>query len=426
VVQAAAAVGDLTAPSGRAAFSLAGQALYLDGEDDQVEVDLPPLPETSDFSVEVWFKSSGPLVGDATLVELVQVFRVFFTKTGGVSLAVHTQDADFPLTVHSPPTTLNDGAWHHVAGAWTHLTKTATLYVDGVQSGEESFGGVDGRGGLLPLSTLLFVGRAYSDTAASFFNGFVDDVRLWRKALSASHVASYMNTALAATEPGLLVYYPFDQKDTYAGSTITDATAGGYDGVFNGGEEDPILVSSTAPLFMLTQTTVEDVPLMIPLAGADVDFDALQFVITTLPVHGTLHTAAGAAIAVVPFSLGAASTVTYVNAPHYFGEDAFGFVTKDAALRTAEGTVRVLVTPLSDAPIGKPLAMVRAPVDALTPIVLEAMDGDRFDNVTFTISTLPAFGLLWSTSDGVTPVSLSFQPLNFKDSVETKPSCRPY
>jgi hypothetical protein len=294
VVQTFVAPGDLTAPSGRAAFSLAGQALYLDGEDDEVEVDLPPLPETSDFSVEVWFKSSGPLVADATLVDLVQVFRVYFTKQGGVSLSVHTQDVEVPLTVHSPYTTLNDGAWHHVAGAWTHLTKTATLYVDGVEASSDSFGGVDGRGGLLPLSTLLFLGRAYTDTSSSYFNGFVDDVRLWRKALDATHVAAHMNTALSGTEKDLLVYYQFDQKATYAGSAIKDATAGGYDGVFNGGDEDPIFVSSTAPLFMLTQTTVEDVPLVIPLAGTDVDFDSLSFVITSLPTHGQLSTARAA------------------------------------------------------------------------------------------------------------------------------------
>ena len=48
VTQAAAGEEDATAPHPRAAFSLAGAALFLDGEDDQVDVSVPPLRAQDD------------------------------------------------------------------------------------------------------------------------------------------------------------------------------------------------------------------------------------------------------------------------------------------------------------------------------------------------------------------------------------------
>lgn len=400
---------DITAPAARAAFSLAGQALYMDGEDDEVVVNMRQLDQSSDFSVELWMKQSGPVVTDTTLIELVQVFRIFYSKVAGLSFSVFTEEVPAGLTLGSMEM-LNDGAWHHVTGTWTHFTKEVRFYVDGELAAARGFPGAAGEGGMIPYSTIMHIGSSYEGATATHFNGLIDEVRLWRKRLTVEDVNEFMMSSLSGEEEGLLLYYQFDQKEMFLGATIQNAAALAWDqadpafgyGARFSGDDSPIYASSTAPLTMLTQHTREDVAVLIELSGTDIDFDHLQFVVTRMPPNGTLFSG-NHAIEIVPYLL-PANNLRYLNKPHHYGTDEFGFVVDDGTVMTPQATVRVVVEPVNDAPVGHLMGEVLVPVDSIVPVRLSAVDRDRTDSLQFILTTLPAYGAVWMTEDGVTPV----------------------
>ncbi len=112
-------------------------------------------------------------------------------------------------------------SWHHFAVV--HNGSTTRLYYDGqeVLSGPSSLntGATDFRIG-------VWNGRE--------FNGNIDEVRVWNKALSAQNIQAWMNRSLDNSHPdyaNLIGYYPFDEGD---GGKAMDASASAYHAQLNG------------------------------------------------------------------------------------------------------------------------------------------------------------------------------------------------
>jgi hypothetical protein len=77
------------------------------------------------------------------------------------------------------------GAWHHVVGAFDQAAATLTLYVDGEVAGQKPFTGEH-----FQYGGDFFIGCASPGSAVYgyWFNGAVDDVRVYNRALSALEV----------------------------------------------------------------------------------------------------------------------------------------------------------------------------------------------------------------------------------------------
>ena len=90
----------------------------------------------------------------------------------------------------------------------------------------------------------------------------------------------------------------------------------------------------------LADTTPEDVPLPLVLAGTDAEGQVLTYTIVTPPAHGAL----------VPLTPGSASQ-TYTPETDYHGPDSFTYRVNDGRLDSNEdGTVTLTVTLRNDAP----------------------------------------------------------------------------
>ena len=63
------------------------------------------------------------------------------------------------------------------------------------------------------------------------FNGYIDEVSIWNSALTQEQIQSYMSTPPTGNEEGLVGYWDFNEG---TGSTLTDQTSNGNDGVING------------------------------------------------------------------------------------------------------------------------------------------------------------------------------------------------
>lgn len=101
---------------------------------------------------------------------------------------------------------VNDGQWHHVA--FTLAGGESRLYLDGVQVAAAS--GVTGN--IAKNDFPVMVGNNAQQMQRGW-NGLIDDVRIWRRGLTAQEVQDWRHRKLEATHPQyahLLVNYDFD------------------------------------------------------------------------------------------------------------------------------------------------------------------------------------------------------------------------
>ena len=76
--------------------------------------------------------------------------------------------------------------------------------------------------------------RIASDYAGRFFDGKIDEIRIWSNARSEEEVITYMDSSLTGSETGLVAYYNFN---TGTGDTLFDLSNNEHHGTLIGGPE---------------------------------------------------------------------------------------------------------------------------------------------------------------------------------------------
>ena len=167
-------------------------------------------------------------------------------------------------------------------------------------------------------------------------------------------------------------------------------------------------VNDVATATAQTVTADEDIDKSITLAGTDIDGDALTYNITTLPANGTLFqtsdgTTKGDTITSIPTTVSDANhRIIYLSAKDGNGDGHgnFGFKVTDGTSDSDETIVKVNVTNVNDLAIAISQS-VNANEDINKSITLAGTDVDE-DTLLYKITTLPANGYLFQTSDGTT------------------------
>ena len=80
---------------------------------------------------------------------------------------------------------LNDGNWHHLAMTYTGSTRTVQVYLDGVSQGTSKNSKLSGR----LYGSDVTVGGA----GLGFFNGDIDDLRIWNVVRTEQEIQDNMN-----------------------------------------------------------------------------------------------------------------------------------------------------------------------------------------------------------------------------------------
>jgi uncharacterized protein (TIGR03437 family) len=130
--------------------------------------------------------------------------------------------------------------------------------------------------------------------------------------------------------------------------------------------------------------TDEDTPLVLRLAGSDLDGNALTYRIVTPPLNGGLS--------------GSAPNLTYVPIANFNGSDIFTFVVNDGSVNSAQATVKITVRPVNDAPVLTVPATVTGSEGQPLTINLTATDVDLGQTLTITGSNLPTTASVSATS----------------------------
>lgn len=165
-----------------------GKALKFDGLDDYVTLPIGTLLSSlSNITVATWVNYSGTGGGWQRIWDFGSSTTnyMFLTPaqgtTGSMTFAIMTGTVAEKRFV--APSILPTG-WHHTAVAIDGTAKTATLYLDGTAAATSSVA-------VLPkdlgVTTQNWIGRSQF-TADAFFNGMVDDFRIYNRALSGSEI----------------------------------------------------------------------------------------------------------------------------------------------------------------------------------------------------------------------------------------------
>ncbi|MDQ3110384.1 MAG: T9SS type A sorting domain-containing protein [Bacteroidota bacterium] len=190
----------------KAQFS--GNALDFDGANDMVVVSTVPAlfnsPATNDITIEAWVNPRGSLFA-----------RILFAQpstTNFVSLGTSTGNVIYFYVIRNGTTYsvataagIPQNQWTHVAARWTAATNTTEVFFNGVLQATSAGGGSStGTSGLMTLGTRPGGGTQY-------FNGALDEVRVWNEARTVCEIRDNMNHSITGTQTNLVVNYDFNQ-----------------------------------------------------------------------------------------------------------------------------------------------------------------------------------------------------------------------
>lgn len=94
--------------------------------------------------------------------------------------------------------------WSHVAA--TFSGGTGTIYINGIARGSGTFPTPAN-----VVRNLNYIGRSNWGTGDPDANAIFDELRIWNIAKTPAQILAEMNTQLSGNEPGLQVYFPFNQ-----------------------------------------------------------------------------------------------------------------------------------------------------------------------------------------------------------------------
>ncbi|MFQ6048629.1 MAG: LamG-like jellyroll fold domain-containing protein, partial [Phycisphaerae bacterium] len=139
------------------------------------------------------------------------------------------------------------GSWHHAAGTFVGGDRIR-LYIDGHLVAEE----LGAPASATHTADLYFAAGLPSTDPNEFWQGTLDEIRIWNIARTEGEIRRDMHRTLSGSEPGLVGYWNFDEG---SGQVAHDLSPFGNDGQLGkngepGGDSgDPQWVASTAPIY---------------------------------------------------------------------------------------------------------------------------------------------------------------------------------
>lgn len=139
-----------------------------------------------------------------------------------LGLSSNGTNEEFLSKTHEGITT---GTWNRYAVSWDASASTATFYVDGVSIGTS----VGALTAIADTTAAFAVGCRFSGAGAAekFFDGKVDDVRLWNTERTVTQLYNNKDVEIAVNSAGLAGYWQFDNAATDSTANANDLTLTG-------------------------------------------------------------------------------------------------------------------------------------------------------------------------------------------------------
>jgi hypothetical protein len=203
-------------------FGNVGKAYSFNGNSSFVELPSAAINNMASGTVSVWFKtnniSSTTALIDKTITSVNNYFQLTVENAGVLQLNIN--DCYGCGTGFNTPSICTTNIWTNVIIAWNGSTQT--VYVNGV-----SVQTVNQTSTVPDVNKAIYIGKVDNNTA--FFNGNIDDIRIYNRAFSVTDITQLYNSEKPATDltTGLVAYYPFN-------GNANDESGNGNNGTVNG------------------------------------------------------------------------------------------------------------------------------------------------------------------------------------------------
>jgi len=194
------------------------KCLFFDGTQDYVsfsdDVDLD-FAATNDFTISGWFRHAPKTSGTDVLVAKMNSsdndggYQVQMESDGDITCEIDDDDADTTIDDSATSTAANydDNQWHFFACVKSGTT-SLTLYIDGVQVAQDA--------SISQTTTLAnddpFTIGIDGDLTSSDYTGFIDEIKIVRRALSATEIAAdFLGGTITFTGSGPVGYWKLDE-----------------------------------------------------------------------------------------------------------------------------------------------------------------------------------------------------------------------
>jgi uncharacterized repeat protein (TIGR03803 family) len=202
---------------------ISGLAATFDGSSSYIEVnESPSLMLTGPLTISAWVNPSSESDFNCIVDKDYGLIGYnLYLENGGVQMRISSTAGTAAVTAGNVP--LN--VWSHVAGVYTG--SQILVYVNGTQVGQTS-----DLTGLSNCSKNLYIGMWGPPGNGRFFQGQMDDILIYNRALSASEIVALASTNLPDTSclpppSGLVAWWP--------GQTNALDVVGGDSGILNNG-----------------------------------------------------------------------------------------------------------------------------------------------------------------------------------------------
>jgi len=224
-----------------------GSTYFLHSESDYIDVgnDSSIQMGTSDFSICAWIKKGRDSENSVVLGNgRDDGTRWFFRIDDSNKLEMYSNDGTGTSLISNG--TITGIAWNHVALSWDRDSATgAKLYINGILDAERD--GTPEAGTLTNASYGILIGarRTTSSTIAQYWNGYIKNVAIWERALSATEIQNVMYKTYAdlsgTLSSGLKAWWALE-------GNYLDSTSNDNDGTNNGSTANTSLYGGITPL----------------------------------------------------------------------------------------------------------------------------------------------------------------------------------
>lgn len=184
-------------------------SIDFNGSTDYVAIaNSPSLDISGDFTIEAWIKPNDISFEKTILIKgnSSQCGNYgLFIKDGNLA---YVSAGECGWTGRGANSSLQVNIWQHVAvvGQGTNLK----LYIDGILTDEITLSSTYGN----LNNDELWIGRSIFSTNNFFFDGNIDEIRIWNMSRTQTEIQNNLNTELTGLESNLVAYYKLDDIET--------------------------------------------------------------------------------------------------------------------------------------------------------------------------------------------------------------------
>jgi hypothetical protein len=223
-------------------------ALSYDGVDDYADCgNDASLNITGNITIEAWIRTNSFFFFYNRIVEKDWTNSYYFgsgQNNNSISFGMDP-NGNVANILETAPNLVTTQVWTHVAGSWDG--STLRIYINGELSASKAWTNASVDGSVRTTK----IGRWYNDTEDHYFEGIIDEVRIWSEARTSQQIRDNMYRELPSPglEANLAAYYQFNEGSDQTTEDLSQNTNTAVRGAtINVEASDPTWITSTAPV----------------------------------------------------------------------------------------------------------------------------------------------------------------------------------